>query len=125
MKAWFIFKSSGVQRVFYGPITQPMVDLAPFFFRSVKKPYPWIMRVYFTKTMHCDTVVPKDEVAEFEKKIEKEHAYPFSTPTPILVALLSPGQKEFSAGWFDEQKSGFKGFVWVGSSQLKTHIPFP
>jgi len=109
MKALFIFKPSGVQRLFYGPITQEMVDLAPFFFRSVKKPYPWIMRSYFTETMYCDSVLTVEEVTEFEK-IKKERAYPFSTPTPILVAH-SP-KKEFSAAWFDEQKKGFKGFVW-------------
>ncbi len=119
----FIFKPSGVQRLFYGPITQPMVDFAPFYFRSVKKPYPWIMRSYFTKTLYCDAVVTQEEVAEFEKKIKKEHAYPFSTPTPILVAhlsLLSPGQKEFSAAWFDDQKKGFDGFVGFGSNQILT-----
>lgn len=116
MKAWFIFKPSGVQKLFYGPITQPMVDLAPHFFRSVKKPYPWIMRSYFTKNMYCDSVLTMERVNEFEKKIKTEHAYPFSTPTPELVAhlsLLSPSaKKEFSAAWFDEQKTEFKGLVW-------------
>ena len=112
MKAWFIFKPSGVQRLFYGPITQPMVDSAPFFFRSVKqKPYPWIMRSCFTETSHCDYVVTEEEVNEFEKKIKIDRAYPFSTPTPQLVAhLSSPAKKEFSAAWFDEQKMGFKEF---------------
>lgn len=118
MKALFIFNPSGVQRLFYGPITQPMVDSAPFFFRSVKKPYPWIMRSYFTKTMYCDSVLTLEKVTEFEKKIKTVHVYPYSTPTPQLVAhlsLLSPSaQKEFSAAWFDEQKTEFKGFVCFG-----------
>ena len=110
MKALFIFKPSGVQRLFYGPITQQMVDSTPFFFRSVKKPYPWIMRSYFTETSHCDYVVTEEEVNEFEEKIKTERAYPFSTPTPQLVAhLLSPAN-EFSAAWFDEQKMGFNQF---------------
>lgn len=96
-----------------------MVDLAPFFFRSViKPPYPWIVRSYFTKTVYCDTVLTKEEVAEFETKIKKVHAYPFSTPTPQLVAhlsLLIPSvKKEYSAAWFDEQKTGFKGFLVFG-----------
>ncbi len=105
--------------MFYGPITQQMVDLAPHFFRSVKKPYPWIMRSYFTESFYGDTVVTKQEVDEFEKKIKTNgvHAYPFSTPTPQLVEcllLLSPSvKKEFSAAWFDEQKTGFNnGFPW-------------
>ena len=109
----FIFKCSGVQTLFYGPITQQMVDLAPHFFRSVKKPYPWIMRSYFTETFYGDTVLTKEEVDEFEKKIKTDRVYPFSTPTPQLVAhlsLLSPAK--FSAAWFDEQKKGFNAFVW-------------
>jgi hypothetical protein len=116
MKALFIFKCSGVQTLFYGPITQQMVDLAPHFFRSVKKPYPWIMRSYFTKTFYSDTVLTKEEVCEFEQKIKPDRVYPFSTPTPQLVAhlsLLSPSVKNnFSAGWFDEQKTGFNGLLW-------------
>lgn len=110
MKALFIFKPSGVQRLFYGPITQPMVDSAPFFFRSVKQPYPWIMRAYFTKTLHCDSVLTMEEVNEFEKKIKNERAYPFSTPTPQLVHLSS-ANKEFSAAWFDEQKTSRRPFL--------------
>jgi len=103
--------------MFYGPITQHMVDLAPHFFRSVRKPYPWIMRSYFTEAVYSDAVVTKEEVNKFEKRIKTEpiHAYPFSTPTPQLVAnlsLLSPSaKKEFSAAWFDEQKAGFNGFL--------------
>ena len=115
MKALFVFKSSGVQRLFYGPITQQMVDFSPHFFRSVRKPYPWIMRAYFTETMRMDSVLTKEEVNEFEKKLKNMPAYPFSTPTPQLVAhlsLLSPSKKEFSAAWFDEQKAGFNGFLW-------------
>ena len=119
MKALFIFKPSGVQRLFYGPITQQMVDLAPFFFRSVTKPYPWIMRSYFTETMYCDAVLAKEKVDEFEKRMKTDHAYPFSTPTPQLVAhlsLLSPSaEKEFSAAWFDDHKTGFKGFLEFGN----------
>ena len=100
-----------------------MVDSAPFFFRSVTKPYPWIMRSCFTKTMHYDAVFNKEEVNEFEQKIKTDlvHAYPFCTPTPQLVAHLSrlspSAKKEFSAAWFDDQKTGFKGFVWFGSNQ--------
>lgn len=93
-----------------------MVDLAPHFFRSVKKPYPWIMRAYFTKTIYNDAVMTEEEVNKFENKIKNDSVYPFSTPTPQLVAhllLLSPSvKKEFSAAWFDEQKTGFKGFVF-------------
>jgi hypothetical protein len=112
MKALFIFRTSGVQRLFYAPITQEMVDSAPFFFRSVTKPpYPWIMRSYFTKNVCYDAVVTKEEVNEFEKTIETVQAYHFNTPTPILVAhlsLLSPSaNKDFSAAWFDEQKNKF------------------
>ena len=123
MNALFIFKPSGVQRLFYGPITQQMVDSAPFFFRSVKhKPYPWIMRSYFTKFMYYDAVLNKEDVNEFEKKIKTERIYPFSTPTPQLVAhlsLLSPSaKKEFSAAWFDEQKTDFNG-VSVFGYQVK------
>jgi hypothetical protein len=111
MKALFIFKPSGVQRLFYGPITQQMVDSKPFFFRSVKKPYPWIMRSYFTETLYCDYVVTQEEVNAFVKKIT-DSVLPFSTPTPQLVARLSlsPAKKEFSAAWFEDQKTGFKGF---------------
>jgi len=116
MKALFVFKSSGVQRLFYGPITQPMVDLAPHFFRSVTKPYPWILRSYFTQTMYCDSVFTQEKVMEFEKRLKNEHAYPFSTPTTELVehlSLLSPlAKKEFSADWFDEQKKGFNFDLW-------------
>lgn len=118
MKALFIFKSSGVQTLFYGPITQQMVDSAPFFFRSVTKPYPCIMRSYFTETFYSDAVMTKEEVNEFEKKINTNgvHAHPFATPTPQLVAhlsWLSPSAKnKFSAGWFDEQKKAFNGFAW-------------
>jgi hypothetical protein len=104
MKAMFVFTPSGVQRLFYGPITKQMVEMAPHFFRSVREPYPWIMRSYFTKTFYSDSVWTQEEVAEFEQKMK--HAYPFSTPTPQLVALsLRP---EFSAAWFDEQKTEFK-----------------
>jgi hypothetical protein len=105
--------------MFYGPITQPMVDLAPHFFRSVTKPYPWIIRVYFTKTIYSDTVMTKEEVNVFEKKIKTEHVYPFSTPTPQLVAhlsLLNPSAKEYSAAWFDEQKTGFNG-IWFSKNE--------
>jgi len=117
MKGLFVFKSSGVQQIFYGPITQHMVDLAPDYFKGVTKPYPWTVRTYFTKTMYSEAVVTKEEVKEFEKKLKTDPvpAYPFSTPTPELVAhlsLLSPSaRKKFSAAWFDEQKTGFNGFL--------------
>ena len=91
MKGLFVFKSSGVHQIFYGPITQHMVDLAPNYFKGITKPYPYVVRTYSTKTMYSESVVTKEEVNAFEKKLKTDPvpAYPFSTPTSELVVHLS------------------------------------